>query len=932
VSNGEATAPMRQPFDGVKGSADSVELRSRAEKLTSFPAVRAKVRAGADERAATRSTNCDGRGGPKVPDDADDKWTQTQAVLRRAQDPARYTGFLDEDGADAPARAAVRPTSRASGNGSGASSNIEARQPALGGVAARLAAVLTDDPDDEDLADGSQNDTKKRPPGHPSADEVVSGRPAPGGKVSPPALPRVPHHRLRSPVLRAPASTEWTTFGDPDPHRVAHYLAHSADLTLNGGLQVALAAGPAVCALAERYALRRIGGSSAASITAAAAAVAELGRTTPPHELTGTGRPNTGRPNTGRTAARKPDAVQPGFAGLAEATAWLAGVEPAKVEPAKVEPAKVEPEPAETLPPRGRLSRMLRPDPTARALLRLLTALAAPRAGRRWPHVATAIPALLNRPTRIVVGLLWLGAITGCTGVVTALAQSPHVMNLLVPLAAVSLAVTFALAAGFGTVLVAGQAIRSAVRETFSSGGFASDRLGAVDGATRHSPTRLDEKTPALFDWLADRLDDLAGVPAAVTSTERYAVTFGELWLGRMGGRATTDVHALRRAAADPRRRVVDLLLVTTDLSAGRPRLLPFGVAERPGKITATRFLFCRSCLVGLVPTRVVDQMVLMSPGATVQAECPRHPQEPLHDLPEPWDLPIALAVRLSGATPGLFQPVPLYAPGPERSTVRTHWFGDGGLTGGMPARAFDRPLPRWPTFALGTVHDPEGEDVLAPEQNALPVDRWRPISNPTGLATALMGAVVGWRDALREQDPALGGGFAAVRAGVEPLLLLEDTQLDAQIGELAVRGYRAGETLRERFSAPDTPNSSNSSNTPNTPNTSNKMDAADGAAGRSRTDRFRWIRLRSTLSEYRQLSLSIGTSLPVYTDLALGYRVPAELSGWFSPPLAPGQADPAWGDAVAAITHLRSLSEGGVLDWDTDWGAPPSDPHRHLT
>jgi hypothetical protein len=35
----------------------------------------------------------------------------------------------------------------------------------------------------------------------------------------------------------------------------------------------------------------------------------------------------------------------------------------------------------------------------------------------------------------------------------------------------------------------------------------------------------------------------------------------------------------------------------------------------------------------------------------------------------------------------------------------------------------------------------------------------------------------------------------------------------------------------------------------------------------------------------------------------------------------------PAQPDALAALTHLRALTDGGVLDWDTDYGAPPRDP-----
>jgi hypothetical protein len=85
-------------------------------------------------------------------------------------------------------------------------------------------------------------------------------------------------------------------------------------------------------------------------------------------------------------------------------------------------------------------------------------------------------------------------------------------------------------------------------------------------------------------------------------------------------------------------------------------------------------------------------------------------------------------------------------------------------------------------------------------------------------------------------------------------------------------------------------------------------------------------------MREYRELSLDISARLPLYSDLAASYRVPAALTTWFTPPIAPGTIDPAWPDAAAAVTHLRALSAGGVLDWDTDYGAPPSDPDLRIS
>jgi hypothetical protein len=77
-------------------------------------------------------------------------------------------------------------------------------------------------------------------------------------------------------------------------------------------------------------------------------------------------------------------------------------------------------------------------------------------------------------------------------------------------------------------------------------------------------------------------------------------------------------------------------------------------------------------------------------------------------------------------------------------------------------------------------------------------------------------------------------------------------------------------------------------------------------------------------LREQRDLSLAVAARLPLYGDLVATYRVPSDVAAWFTPPVPGGRVDPAWADASAALTHLRALTTDGVLDWDTDYGAPP--------
>ncbi len=430
---------------------------------------------------------------------------------------------------------------------------------------------------------------------------------------------------------------------------------------------------------------------------------------------------------------------------------------------------------------------------------------------------------------------------------------------------------------------------------------------------------------PPLAEWVADRLDDLAGVPRpdGQAGQARYALTFGELWLGRLGTRSAEDLELLRRAARDPQERVVDLVLAAADVSQGRPHRLPFPAPGRRGAGTSTgtgtgsAWLFCHDCLAGVLPARVVEQMVLTSPAQVPEATCPRHSEQTLQQVPDPWDFPVVAAVRMAVSTPGLLSAVPLHAlepdgpPGGTRAGdpaagrgARIHWFCDGGLTGTLGVDAFDALLPRWPTFAV-TLDSAPGPALSLPEQDSGPQRRpWRAVDTAGSFVLALLGTAAGWRDRVQAELPGLRGRVAQVQAGPRAGSLFPD---QATILDLAVRGHQAGTALRERFTGPD------------------------GELSRqTQTDRYRWIRLRAALRELRGLSVDLGARLPLYSDLATGYRVPAALHAWFDPPLAPGAVDRSWPDAAAAVTHVRALSAGGVLDWDTDDGAPPAE--RDLT
>lgn len=699
--------------------------------------------------------------------------------------------------------------------------------------------------------------------------------------------------RQQHPLLLPPAAMTRTATNQPDPDQAREYVRHSCDLAMSGGLAAALLYPSAACVLAEHYVVRRVAGSSTPALAAAATAAAELGRGAP--------KPVPAPPAPG---------VLPGYAGLAEAVGWLAGDDPVRdgARPAPPDPAAEQ----------WRLARMLQPAPGARPLFRLLTAAAhwdVGTGGQAFRRVLGAALAPPGRPAKAVLALLLLGSVLAWTGLSLSLALGAQGGGLPVAVAASSSAVLFIVVAMAATLaLLLGFALsvlrwlRAQAEPHFYGlvpGVTPDGRQGRLAGwLDRRAGVPDPDGTVAISTWLADRLDDLAGLAGA----ERV-LTFGDLWSGRTGARTLPDLDLLRRCAVDPEHRVIDLRLTTVNVSQQRPYAFPLQPAEIAVRRGGTAFLFCEQCLQSLVPARVVLHLVKTSPATETEHGCPRHERGVLRELPDPWDTPVALAVRMAMARPGLLAAVPLYSVEPASSdpdadepgatAARTHWFVDAGPDG-APVDVFDRLLPRWPTFGLSLETGGGDGRVRLPEQDAATTHRdWR----GTGLgawafASAAAAAGRGWRDALHADLPGLRGRIAQVHAArtiLTPYLRQHD------VLRLAGHGMEAGTVLRARFLGQD-----------------------GEIAGQDQTDRYRWIRMRLALRNYRTMSLELAARVPLFTDLAASYRLPEALTGWFLMRPASGSPDPGWTDAATVLTTLRAMSAGGVLDFDAEDGTAP--------
>ncbi|WP_460683301.1 hypothetical protein, partial [Modestobacter lapidis] len=377
-----------------------------------------------------------------------------------------------------------------------------------------------------------------------------------------------------------------------------------------------------------------------------------------------------------------------------------------------------------------------------------------------------------------------------------------------------------------------------------------------------------------LVPWLSGTLSELAGLPATTV------LRFGHLWWGvgrYVPGQPPGDVTDVAR---DPRRRRVDLQLMTSELvqqRAHRFPLLPADPADPgDGPSTGQEQLYLRlSDLTRpgreVFPAEVVAALVGDRRTIVGRDVGARGERVELCPLPPPDELPVVFATRLSLSLPGLFEAVRLYRrvqpatardefgrpllrdgdplvhPGPAAAMwVQELWFTDGGVTSNFPIHFFDSVLPLWPTFGINLQPHPPGS---AHQDVELPPDWHDPgrAGGPLGpglvaFLTSIVSTARGWRDTAQTAMPGYRGRVAAVRqrpgeGGVD-LFVPPET-----IAALALRGALAGARLARRFRADEW------------------------------WRRHQWLRLRTSLEDLEQLrgTVTAGAREPAYRALLDG-------------------------------------------------------------
>lgn len=289
-------------------------------------------------------------------------------------------------------------------------------------------------------------------------------------------------------------------------------------------------------------------------------------------------------------------------------------------------------------------------------------------------------------------------------------------------------------------------------------------------------------KVQVLTPWLSRLINETAGI-----DPDGKPLTFG-------------DLSALDDNNQEPK---INLQMLTTNLTTGRPHRLPF---------TQDIFYFDPSEWSKFFPANVMDWLLLKSgdEGAPKFA--------PLRQLPPAKDLPVVVATRMSLSFPILLSAVPLYARDfgrtkEEDKRPQKCWFSDGGICSNFPVHFFDSPLPRWPTFAINLrpFHPDHPKDpVFMPNRNVGGITEWftnfdqgSGSARLFGFFGALVNTLQNWTDNMQTRLPGYRDRIVHISLDDENEGGLNLNMPPELIIELGKRGEKAAKLLTEHFTLP---------------------------------------------------------------------------------------------------------------------------------
>lgn len=435
------------------------------------------------------------------------------------------------------------------------------------------------------------------------------------------------------------------------------------------------------------------------------------------------------------------------------------------------------------LPDQLDLGRLFKPERSTRVLLPILMAVTGftskgtQRKGlaRGLVIVGTLLAAF---PIAALLGLL-VGALPAL--IPLALGQAPGVALI------VASAILALLGAATALVLRLANKLTRAVPGNLFGICRGLDTTGAEEGLT---------------NWLSAKLDLLAGLEPG-----EGPLRFGQLWTGRR--------RLVPHMVGDipPRERRIDLRMISTCLSRQRPYEMP---------LKARTFLYDPAEWALLFPPNVMASLLASSPEDDAAAA---H-EPPLRRLPDPADLPVIVATRMSLSFPLLISVIPVWsttyrkslpdaAPVDPAEPVQYErlLFTDGGLASNFPVHLFDAALPTRPTFAinLGQFSDDrelafedQRSNIVLARDNATFQPAYRGIPDSgigavIGFATAAFGTARNWHDNAHLDAPGYRDRIVRVlQTRSEGGLNL--SMAPAVISRLAERGEVAASELSAQF------------------------------------------------------------------------------------------------------------------------------------
>lgn len=329
----------------------------------------------------------------------------------------------------------------------------------------------------------------------------------------------------------------------------------------------------------------------------------------------------------------------------------------------------------------------------------------------------------------------------------------------------------------------------------------------------------------ALTAWLHGVVQHVAGRASSRDRPEGAPLTFADLWgVAPLRGDESDEELDERRTRLDELgwnagERGIDLQVITTNLSLGRPLRLPIARDRWRDSSEEGGLLFDPEEWRAFFPQDVVEHMVRHAerPGA-VEAEliAEQEPGRTLLYFPGGADLPVVVAARMSLSFPVLISTVPLWQI--QYRSDRDHRlkrlvFSDGGISSNFPVHFFDAPLPRRPTFALNLAgfSDDETPDLADPAQCVRDPARvtgraregWKEPRTMFDFAVAIKDAMQNWRDNAQARMPGYRERVVHISLahGEGGLNLAMD---DEKVTRLVRRGEFAGSRLIELFSGPE--------------------------------------------------------------------------------------------------------------------------------